>query len=499
MPPVTHPPGLLAPAPPHPAPLDARWLRLSLMVVWVATGVLVMHPRYREVGGDYLARAGLPAWLMWATCLGEVGLGLRVGLGPASGRITALQVALVGGFTAILVAIEPGLLVHPYGVLTKNIPFLAVAVSAWLVEREGWTPRAEWLLRAGVAAVWITEGLGPKLLFQQQAELEVVAGSGLVPGDPARFLALLGACQVMAGLGALTLSGRWLRLLLGAQLLGLVALPLLVSIHDPQAWVHPFGPFTKNVPILVGTAFVLRRWGWRVAAPRPFLTARWERLLVASYEVEPELLAPRLPPGVELDLRGGRAFVSLVSMEMRGVRVLGLPCPGLSSFTEVNLRFYARRGGRRGVVFVRELVPSRLVAWVARTAFGEPFSWARLETRTTEDAEGIDVERRIGWGERTYVLRARGRRPAVRPAPDGDEAYFIERYWGFGRDRAGRPTVFRVEHPPWAIYPVERHELELDWAQIYGPEWARLREQQPVSVILAVGSPAAVYPADAGQ
>src|SRR5882672_8618368 len=87
-----------------------------------------------------------------------------------------------------------------------------------------------------------------------------------------------------------------------------------------------------------------------------FLTARWTNLFLATYAVPQELLRPRLPPGLDLDLRDGQAFVSLVAFDFLDTRVLGVPWPGYRNFPELNLRFYVRHGERRGVVFVREYV-----------------------------------------------------------------------------------------------------------------------------------------------
>src|SRR2546423_13280170 len=99
---------------------------------------------------------------------------------------------------------------------------------------------------------------------------------------------------------------------------------------------------------------------------RPFLTARWSKLFLATYAVPPALLRPRLAAGLELDTRDGQAFVSLVAFDFLDTRVLGVPWPGFRDFAELNLRFYVRRGADRGVMFVREFVPQRLVAWMAR-------------------------------------------------------------------------------------------------------------------------------------
>jgi len=238
---------------------DVRWMRWGIAFIWLATGLSVLHPEYRRIGEEWLTRLGVQSWLMYITCAGEVLLGLRVALGRASTWITLLQVALILGFSAILAMLDPWLLVDRFGMLTKNLPLLALIVTAWLVERAGWTRRAVWLLRGGMAVIWITEGLNPKIFFVIEAERQTVTASGVPFADrPDLFLFFLGLAQTLSGVGALLLRGWPLRILLVCQLAALVILPLLVSLQQPELWWHPFGPFTKTVPILVGTWMVLR-------------------------------------------------------------------------------------------------------------------------------------------------------------------------------------------------------------------------------------------------
>lgn len=219
----------------------------------------MLHPYYRSVGHEWLSRLGLPDWLMWLTCAGELVLGVVILMLPPKWWLMAAQVGGVTVFTIILAALEPMLLVHPFGMLSKNYPFIALVVATWLAASEGWTPRATWTLRAGMALVWITEGLFPKVFFQQPMELAVVSNSGLVPMSAPVFLMLLGFAQAISGVLALVLRGRLLRWLLVAQTAALVALPALVSWQDPMLWFHPFGPMTKNLPVIFGTLGALRR------------------------------------------------------------------------------------------------------------------------------------------------------------------------------------------------------------------------------------------------
>ena len=104
-----------------------------------------------------------------------------------------------------------------------------------------------------------------------------------------------------------------------------------------------------------------------------FISADWRRLALLNYAVPPELLEPLLAPGLTLDLWQKQAYVSLVAFEFVETKVLGVKWPGFTAFPEINLRFYVRHGDRRGVQFVKELVPSRWVAFLARALYNEPY------------------------------------------------------------------------------------------------------------------------------
>jgi len=226
-----------------------RLLTGAVAFVWLATGLLVVHPSYREVGVRYLGPLGLGPGVMVAACLGEVVLAVTIlvaGIGP---RLAAFQAAVILGFTLTLAVLDPWLLVHPYGVLGKNLPLLAILACLAVVSRRGWTPAAWRLLRWGMAVIWVTEGIFPDILFPQPDTV----------GVPASVLRVGGVAAVLAGVASLTLCGRWLARTYLAQMVGLVVLTVVPGLRDPLLWVHPFGPLTKNVPLLAGTFVLYRR------------------------------------------------------------------------------------------------------------------------------------------------------------------------------------------------------------------------------------------------
>ena len=226
--------------------------------------------------------------------------------------------------------------------------------------------------------------------------------------------------------------------------------------------------------------------------PGVFLTARWVHLAMLNFELEPELLADLVPRGTELDSWEGRHFVSVVGFQFLDTRVLGVPIPFHQNFEEVNLRFYVRRKGgaeqRRGVVFVKELVPRRAVAWVANGVYGEKYAALPM---SHEDRLGTP-ERRLRYAWRhagtveSLALTARG--SAELPAPDSHIAYIAEHYWGYSAGRGSHSVEYEVEHPPWRVWDAAQVEFRCDAAGLYGERFRGPLGSAPYSSFIAEGS-----------
>jgi uncharacterized protein YqjF (DUF2071 family) len=229
---------------------------------------------------------------------------------------------------------------------------------------------------------------------------------------------------------------------------------------------------------------------------RPFLTAAWRHLAILNYEVDPALLAPQVPRGTELDLWDGRAYVSVVGFLFQDIRVLGMPVPLHREFEEVNLRFYVRhRAGsewRRGVSFIRELVPRRIVSVAARLFYNENYATLPMSHELIGDGSVRSA---------SYRWRSDGRDGAVsvaelgplRELVAGSEAEFItEHHWGYTRQRNGGTIEYHVEHPRWRVAEPARARLDGDAAAVYGEELASAIEGEPSSSFFADGSAVAV-------
>jgi len=226
----------------------------------------------------------------------------------------------------------------------------------------------------------------------------------------------------------------------------------------------------------------------------PFLTARWSDLCLFTYPVPAALLEPLVPAGLSLDLRNGEAFVSLVAFDFLQTKVLGVAWPGYRNFPEINLRFYVRHNQDRGVVFIKEFVPKKLIAMLARKIYNEPYSAVPMSSRVTHTSSEITVEHRLTFGGRENRLMVIAKKPAGLAAEDSVEHFFKEHQWGYGQSRGKQCIRYQVTHPQWETYPVISHEIDWDWAGLYGPEFGVLASIPPCSIILAVGSEISVFP-----
>lgn len=228
-----------------------------------------------------------------------------------------------------------------------------------------------------------------------------------------------------------------------------------------------------------------------------FLTAEWRRLVLINYQVEPEVLKPFLPAHTQLDIWNGTCYVSLVGFIFLNTRLKGVKIPWHTDFEEINLRFYVQRhdptlGWKRGVVFIREIVPKRAIAWVANTIYKEHYTCSPMQHDWQEDNQKLKVE---------YIWRNAGRWQGfgvqAQNAPvdlkAGSEAEFItEHYWGYSRRDAERTIEYQVEHPRWQVYPIGSWFCDVDFGAVYGPAFAQLTGIEPLSVFLAEGSEVAV-------
>lgn len=225
---------------------------------------------------------------------------------------------------------------------------------------------------------------------------------------------------------------------------------------------------------------------------KTFMTARWENLIMANYVIDAAKLQAYLPHGLEFDLYKGKAYVSLVGFLFKDSRIFGIPIPLLGTFEEVNLRFYVKRkegeGYKRGVVFINETVPYKPVAWLANKLYKEHYISIPTKHRITKNGDRKEVDfqwkTELQWNK--IGVTSDG---LLRDMERGSlEEFIFEHYFGYTRLNESVSQEYRIRHPRWKVNTVADYNIRCDFAEMYGPAFSELTNQEPVAVFLAEGS-----------
>jgi uncharacterized protein YqjF (DUF2071 family) len=224
---------------------------------------------------------------------------------------------------------------------------------------------------------------------------------------------------------------------------------------------------------------------------KPFLTAEWRKLILVNYVIDPAILKKYLPNKTELDLWEGKCYVSLVGFMFLNTKVKGCKLPGHINFEEVNLRYYIKHHNgdelRRGVGFIKEIVPKPLIASIARAVYKEPYqSLPMKHSWSVENELNIEYSWKLNDNWNSVSVKAE-----ISPFSfnEKSEADFItEHYWGYTKINNVKTNEFEVKHPSWKIYNVLDSIINVDFESSYGTDFEFLNHQQPASVMLAEGS-----------
>ncbi len=223
-----------------------------------------------------------------------------------------------------------------------------------------------------------------------------------------------------------------------------------------------------------------------------FLSARWENLIMANYEVNPDVLKAYLPNGVELDFYNNKTYVSLVGFMFKRTSLFNIPIPFLGTFEEINLRFYVKRVEgdtvKRGVVFINETVPYKLVAWLANKLYKEHY--IAIPTKNiieiTDFSNSIKYEWKIDNEWNHIAVNAANLKEQM--LPGSIEEFIFEHYYGYTKIDIEHSQEYKVNHPRWQVKKVKDYSINCNFKSMYGNDFAFLNAHQPDSVILAEGS-----------
>lgn len=222
-----------------------------------------------------------------------------------------------------------------------------------------------------------------------------------------------------------------------------------------------------------------------------FLTAAWKKLAMINYEVHPDILLPYLPKGTELDLWNNTCYVSAIGFLFTDTKVLGIPIPFHTTFEEVNLRFYVKRKDgntwKRGVVFIKEIVPKSAISIVANTVYHEHYVTMPMKHSWKKEKDKLIVS--YEWKNKTWQhIKIEAEHKTI-PIVSGSEAEFIaEHYFGYTKYDDHTTYEYEVTHPKWDQYQVLDYTINIDFELNYGKTFGFLNDIKPKSVYLAEGS-----------
>jgi uncharacterized protein len=227
-----------------------------------------------------------------------------------------------------------------------------------------------------------------------------------------------------------------------------------------------------------------------------FLSARWENLIMANYAVSHNVLKPYLPNGVELDMYQDKTYISLVGFMFKKTSIFNIPIPFLGTFEEINLRFYVKKVEsntiKRGVVFINETVPYKLVAWLANKLYKEHYIAIPTKNKIEigKHAKSVAYQWKINnhWNNLT-VNAAKTSEPML---AESIEEFIFEHYYGYTKINTQLSQEYKVNHPRWEVNKVIDFTINCDFKAMYGNDFAFLNNQQPNSVIIAEGSQVSV-------
>lgn len=223
-----------------------------------------------------------------------------------------------------------------------------------------------------------------------------------------------------------------------------------------------------------------------------FLTAKWHNLIMANYEIDASFLTPYLPKGVELDYYCGKTYISLVGFMFKQTSIFNVTIPFFGTFEEINLRFYVvRKVGndiKRGVVFINETVPNKLVAWVANWLYKEHY--VAIPTKHnwhfTNDTKQIKYQWKVN--KKWNSLQVNASILSKNMEPNSIENYIFEHYFGYTKANEKRSIEYKINHPSWKINSVNNYFIDCDFGAFYGNNFEILNRTKPQSVMLAEGS-----------
>lgn len=227
-----------------------------------------------------------------------------------------------------------------------------------------------------------------------------------------------------------------------------------------------------------------------------FLKANWENIIMANYEIDPKILSPFLPKGVELDLFNEKCYISLVGFMFKKTKLFNVPIPFFGNFEEINLRFYVKRKEgtvlKHGVVFINETIPYPIVAWTANKLYNEHYTVVPTKHEIIEEKLFKKVKFEWLLNKKWNSIAVTTATTSEKMKPNSLESFIYEHYYGYTKTTYNKTEEYKLQHPSWKISEVLDYQIECDFEAMYGKSFSVLNQTKPEAVFIADGSAVAI-------
>ena len=223
-----------------------------------------------------------------------------------------------------------------------------------------------------------------------------------------------------------------------------------------------------------------------------FLTAQWNDLILINYVIDPKKIEQYVPKGTELDLWQVKCYISLIGFMFENVKVLGIKVPYHANFEEVNLRFYVKRfengNWKRGVVFIKEIVPKKAISFVANTLYNEHYATLPMKHTRTEDKDSKFFKYEWKKGDKWNFISMKTTNVLLPIEVTSEVEFITEHYFGYTKFNENKTIEYEVTHPRWHQLEVLDCEIKVDFENVYGSDFSFLQNLTPSSTFFAKGS-----------
>ena len=234
---------------------------------------------------------------------------------------------------------------------------------------------------------------------------------------------------------------------------------------------------------------------------KPLMRARFSELVALNFSIDPAILQPLVPRGLELDFFKDETYVSLIAMMLRDVRVFGFPIHIASGFEEINLRFYVRRrvgdSYRKGACFLKDYVSGAAAAWVLGRIFKAEFGRLKLKHKNSgfdpkEENAIPEVDYQWKVDDHMNRVRVKAREKVQRMGADTKVGFILNHNNEYSC-RNGKTLEYAMARPQWVVWNAAQANFTCDVRKLFGPEFEKPLSRRPASVFVTSGSEVVIY------